>query len=310
MDGLEAAICARRNGCAIPFDREVQVTCWPMRGRSRTMLGRNKLNRRKRTQILGLLLAGNSLRVAGRAADVSHSATCRLFKDAATAFAELQDQAFRELKCRRLQLDEVWTFASAKPTKECAHKTDSAGDIWTWVAVDIDTKLVPSWRIGDRCFETAKAFVDDLKGRLADGVRITTEGAKAYLDATDGAFGDVDYAVLLDVYRAARNSRREHGSTKVSVGSNAARNSAAKSSSEGEGPTMRTSLDRLTRSTNALSKKIENHALSVALHWMHYNFCCVNEALRVTPAMAAKVTGRFWEIDDLVQVLENWERTR
>jgi IS1 family transposase len=256
----------------------------------------SKLTRAKRAQIIRLLLKGSSLASVCRSADVSRAAVRKLLVDAATAFAELQDQAFRDLTCRRLQLDEVWSFAHVKAKRGSASKMTSAGDVWTWVATDGDTRLVPSWRIGDRSPETAIEFANDLAGRIVSRVQITTEGRKVYLDAIEGApiGGDVGRAMLVKVYGPATEGKRRSGT------SLAERNNLA----------MRISIHHFHRPTKAFSRRIENCARSAVLHYMDYNFCRIDKTLRVTPAMAAGVTGRIWDIDDLVQVLENWESTR
>jgi len=275
------------------------------------------LKRAKRAQIIRLLLKGNSLRSVCRSADVSRHAAYKLFVDAATAFAELQDQAFRGLTCKRLQIDEVWSFAHLKAKSVSASKTTSAGDVWTWVAIDGDTRLVPSWRIGDRSSETAIDFANDLAGRMVSRVQITTEGHTVYLDAIEGPIGgDVGRAMLVKVYGSATESKRRHRPAE-GVGAHAARiekkpdkTLIATSFAEGKKLAMKISIHRFTRPTKAFSKRIENCALSAALHYMHYNFCRIDKTLRVTPAMAAGVTGRFWDTDDLMQVLENWESTK
>ena len=165
----------------------------------------NKLPAEKRAQILHLLVEGNSLRATARLADVSFNTTAKLFVDAARACADYQDRTLRNLKCKRLQLDEIWSFVYAKQKNVPGAKSApaNAGDVWTWVAIDADTKLVPSWRIGDRSSETAIAFTDDLASRLATRVQITTDGHRAYLEAIEGSFGaDVDYAMLVKIYGA------------------------------------------------------------------------------------------------------------
>jgi IS1 family transposase len=233
----------------------------------------NKLPAEKRAQILHLLCEGNSLRATSRLADVAYNSVAKLFVDAARACLDYQDRTLRDLSCCRLQLDEIWSFVHCKQKNVAKAKAApiDAGDVWTWVAIDAVTKLVPSWRIGDRSSETAIAFADDLAGRLANRVQITTDGHKAYLEAIEGAFGgDVDYV-------------------------------------ERQNLTMRMQMRRFTRLTNAFSKKVENHAHSVALHYMHYNFCRIHKTLRVTPAMAAGVTDRLWSVADIVAMLEAWE---
>jgi IS1 family transposase len=266
----------------------------------------NKLPLAKRVQVLHLLVEGNSLRAASRISDVAYNTVAKLFVDAGRACAAYQDQALRNLPSKRLQLDEIWSFIYAKQKNVAKAKAPpkNAGDVWTWVAIDADTKLVASWRIGDRSGETALAFVDDLASRLANRVQITTDGHRAYLEAIEGAFGgDVDYAVLHKVYGAVPESAKGRYSPAECIGCEKHRvegdpdiKHVSTSYVERQNLTMRMSMRRFTRLTNAFSKKVENHALSVALHYMHYNFCRIHKTLRITPAMAAGVTDKLWSI--------------
>src|SRR5712692_10534514 len=278
----------------------------------------NRLPTAKRIQILTALVEGNSLRAAARMSDTSFNTVCRLFVDAGRVCSDYQDRTLRNLKSRRLQLDEVWSFVYAKQKNVRVAKSapPHAGDVWTWVAIDAETKLVPSWRVGDRSSETAIAFADDLARRLANRVQITTDGHRAYLEATEGAFGgDVDYAMLVKLYGEGGEAEKRYSPAEC-VGIRMARiegnpdpKHVSTSYAERQNLTMRMSIRRFTRLTNAFSKKLENHVLSVALHYMHYNFCRIHKTLRVTPAMAAGVTDRLWLIRDMVQVLEDWENT-
>lgn len=276
--------------------------------------GMNKLLLAKRVQILHLLVEGNSLRATARITDVAFNTVAKLFVDAGRACAAYQDKALRNLPCKRVQLDEIWSFVYAKQKNVSTAKAapEDAGDIWTWVAIDADTKLVPSWRIGDRSGETALSFVDDLASRLVNRVQITTDGHRAYLEAIEGAFGgDVDYAVLHKVYGAAPESFKGRYSPAECIGIQKHRvegdpdlRHVSTSYVERQNLTMRMSMRRFTRLTNAFSKKVENHALSVALHYMHYNFARIHKTLRVTPAMAAGVTDRLWSIEDIANIVE------
>jgi IS1 family transposase len=276
--------------------------------------GMNKLPLAKRVQVLHLLVEGNSLRAASRISDVAYNTVAKLFVDAGRACAAYQDQALRNLPSKRLQLDEIWSFIYAKQKNVAKAKAPpkNAGDVWTWVAIDADTKLVASWRIGDRSGETALAFVDDLASRLANRVQITTDGHRAYLEAIEGAFGgDVDYAVLHKVYGAVPESAKGRYSPAECIGCEKHRvegdpdiKHVSTSYVERQNLTMRMSMRRFTRLTNAFSKKVENHALSVALHYMHYNFCRIHKTLRITPAMAAGVTDKLWSIEDIAMIVE------
>jgi IS1 family transposase len=240
----------------------------------------------------------------------------KLFVDAAKACTDYQDRTLRNLKCRRVQLDEIWSFVYAKQKNVAKAKAApiDAGDVWTWVAIDAETKLVPSWRIGDRSSETAIAFADDLAKRLASRIQITSDGHKAYLEAIEGAFGgDVDYGMLIKVYGPAPEGQRRYspaeciGAHKQRIEGNPDMKHVSTSYVERQNLTMRMSMRRFTRLTNAFSKKLDNHAHSVALHYMHYNFCRIHKTLRVTPAMAAGVTDKLWSVADIVTVLEAWE---
>jgi len=278
----------------------------------------NKLPTEKRTQILTLLVEGMSLRAAGRATDTAFNTVAKLFVDAARACADYQDRTLRGLHCKRLQLDEIWSFVYAKQKNvpDAKSAPANAGDVWTWVAIDAETKLVPSWRVGDRSSETAIAFTDDLASRLANRVQITTDGHKPYLEAIEGSFGaDVDYAMLVKIYGADPTGEKRYspaeciGAVKHRIEGNPDPKHVSTSYAERQNLTLRMSSRRFTRLTNAFSKKVENHALSVALHYMHYNFCRIHKTLRVTPAMAAGVTDRLWSVADIVNVLEAWENS-
>ena len=274
----------------------------------------NKLTHDKRVQILNLLVEGNSMRATARIADVAFNTVAKLFIDTAKVCAEYQDQAFRNLTCKRLQLDEIWSFVYAKAKNVPDEKRGQAGDVWTWVAIDADTKLVPSWRIGNRDSITACEFVKDLAGRLANRVQITADGHKPYLVAVDAAFGsDVDFAQLIKIYGELAEGQKRYspadciGTKKSKVIGNPDMCCVSTSFVERQNLTMRMSIRRFTRLTNAFSKKIENHAHSVALHYMHYNFVRIHKTLRVTPAMAAGVTERLWTISDIVSLVEKAE---
>lgn len=277
----------------------------------------NRVSRDQRIRILHMLLEGMSLRAASRLADVSFNTVLRLFADAGQACGEYQDRTLRNLKCKRLQLDEIWCFvyAKAKNVPSAKNAPPSAGDAWTWVAIDADTKLVPSWHIGPRDGEVAAVFARDVASRLTGRVQVTTDGLRAYLEAIESAFGgDVDYAVLQKIYGPSPEGQRRYspaecvGIQEHVVEGNPDPAHISTSYIERQNLTMRMSIRRFTRLTNAFSKKLENHALSVALHYMHYNFVRIHKTLRVTPAMAAGVTDRLWNVGDIVDVLEKWER--
>src|SRR6266404_5301837 len=278
----------------------------------------NRLPIAKRAHILNLLVEGNSLRAAGRIADVSINNVYKLAIDAGEACSAYQDQAFRNLPCKRVQLDEIWSFVYAKQRNVMLAKAapETAGDVWTWVAICADTKLVPSWRIGDRSGATAIEFVCDLSRRLANRVQVTSDGHRAYLEAVEAGFGaDVDYAQLVKLYGevphpAGRYSPAQIQGTKTfCCTGDPDPKYISTSYVERQNLTMRMSMRRFTRLSNGHSKKAENHAHMIALHFMHYNFARIHQTLRVTPAIAAKVTDRLWSVEDIVDLLDAADAT-
>ena len=277
----------------------------------------NKFSHEKRVQIINLLVEGNSMRATARIADVAFNSVAKFFIDASKVCAEYQDETFRNLSCKKLQLDEIWSFVGCKQKNVREGVVEGIGDVWTWVAIDADTKLVPSWRIGDRGGDIAKEFVADLASRLANRVQITTDGHRAYLEAIEGAFGkDVDYAMLVKLYGEIVEGQKRYspaecvGIKKTKIAGNPDLCCTSTSFVERQNLTMRMSIRRFTRLTNAFSKKIENHAHSVALHYMHYNFCRIHKTLRMSPAMAAGVETRLWSINDIVDMVEAAEKER
>jgi IS1 family transposase len=273
----------------------------------------NKLSLVDRAHIIRLLVEGNSMRSTSRIADVSINTVTKLLIDAGKVCSDYQDRALRSLPCKRLQLDEIWAFCYAKQRKVLFAKAapEEAGDIWTWVAIDADTKLVPSWRIGDRSGATAIEFVCDLSKRLTNRVQVTSDGHRAYLEAVEAGFGaDVDYAQLIKLYGevphpAGRYSPAQiNGTMTFCCTGNPDPKHISTSYVERQNLTMRMSMRRFTRLTNGHSKKAENHAHMVSLHFMHYNFCRIHKSLRVTPAMAAGVTERLWSVEDIVDLLD------
>ena len=226
----------------------------------------------------------------------------------------------RDLTSKRVQVDEIWSFTYAKQKNVAGAKAapEGAGDTWTWTAIDAETKLVPSWLVGGRDSEYAMAFMDDLSRRLANRVQLTSDGHKAYLEAVEGAFGgDVDYAQLVKVYGSAPEAFKGRyspadctGIRKCTVEGKPDDAHVSTSYVERQNLTMQMHMRRFTRLTNAFSKKVENHTHSVALHFAYYNFVRVHKTLRMSPAMAAGVTDRMWEVRDLVAVLEAAEATK
>ncbi len=279
----------------------------------------NKLDRQARARILHLLCEGNSIRAVTRLTGASKKAVSRLLVDAGQAAAWYQDRVFQNLTCKRVQVDEIWAFVYAKQKNVPFAKKapPNAGDVWTWTAIDADTKLIPSWFVGGRDSDAAMIFMEDLASRLANRVQLTSDGHKAYLEAVEGAFGsDIDYAMLVKVYGPSLEGEKRYspaeciGAVKHRVEGNPDPKYVSTSYSERSNLSVRMHTRRFTRLTNAFSKKIENHAHSVALFAMYYNFVRIHKTLRTTPAMAAGVTDRLWEIGDMVDVLEAWEATQ
>ena len=281
----------------------------------------NRLPHDKRAQALQMMAEGFSLRAMTRLTGISRTTLIKLLEDAGQAFSEYQDRVLVNLPCKRIQVDEAWAFCYAKqknvPTAKAA--PEGAGDIWTWVGLDADTKLVASWYVGERDSEAAMTFIDDLAPRLAFRVQLTSDGHKAYLEAVEGAFGgNVDYAQLVKLYGSEggvssdkRYSPAEcTGIRKRRVEGKPDPAHVSTSYVERSNLSMRMGNRRMTRLTNAFSKKAENHAHMMAIYFMHYNFVRIHQTLRVTPAMAAVVTPKLWEMSDLVKVLEDWEALR
>lgn len=275
----------------------------------------NKLPRDLRAQILGLMVEGMSLRAISRTTGVSKNTLARLLADAGQAFSEYQDRVMRDLTCKRVQVDEIWAFVYAKAKNVPGAKAapEGAGDCWTWMAIDADTKLIPSFYVGARDAEAAQLFIGDLALRLANRVQLSSDGHKPYLEAVEQSFGaDIDYAMLVKIYGDTPGAGRYSpgvckGAIKTRVEGRPDPAHISTSYAERANLTLRMGSRRFTRLTNAFSKKIENHAHSVAIHTMHYNFVRIHQTLRCTPAMAAKVSTILWELTDMVKVLEAWE---
>src|SRR2546427_12720176 len=276
----------------------------------------NRLAPDRRAQIVGLLAEGNSLRAASRLADVSINTVTKLLVDLGAACEEYQDKTLRKLKCRRIQCDEIWSFVYAK-AKHLPEKYKGAvgyGDVWTWTALDAETKLVPSWAVGRRDGFTARAFISDLADRLATRVQLTTDGHKVYLEAVEGAFGNaIDYAMLIKTYEGDSGehtpAERRYspvictGEFKQRITGDPDPANISTSFVERQNLTMRMSMRRFTRLTNAFSKKVANNKAAIALHFMHYNFARIHKTLRVTPAMEAGVSDHVWGLDEIARLV-------
>jgi IS1 family transposase/lambda repressor-like predicted transcriptional regulator len=271
----------------------------------------NTLTKEKRTQIIGMLIEGMSLRATSRLADVSINTVTKLLVEIGRSTADFQDRTLRNLKCKRIQCDEIWAFCYAKEKHVPAEKKGhfGYGDVWTWTAIDADSKLVPSFMVGNRDARSARMFIDDLASRLANRVQLTTDGHKAYLSAVEDALGaDVDYAMLQKIYESSQEETRYSPAKCVGcevkrIQGNPDPEHISTSYAERQNLTMRMGMRRFTRLTNAFSKKVENHAYQVALHFMYYNFCRIHTTLRVTPAMQAGISDHVWNLEEIVALL-------
>lgn len=278
------------------------------------MVSMNRLDMETRCRIIAALAEGNSIRATVRMTGAAKNTIQKLLLEVGERSLAFQDEVFQNLPCKRIQVDECWAFCYAKAknvTPEIAAKNPFAGDAWTWAAIDADTKLIPSWIIGPRDGVTARVFVNDLAGRLATRIQLTSDGLNAYLGAVEKAFrGDVDYAQLVKVYRAASEGEKRYSPAdciaceKHEVVGYPDPKHVSTSYIERANLTMRMGMRRFTRLTNGFSKKIENHTAAVALHMLHYNFVRIHQTLRMTPAMVAGVSNRLWEIRDIVALLD------
>jgi IS1 family transposase len=279
-----------------------------------------RLNSEDRAKCLHLLAEGVSIRAASRLTGVSKTTILKLIEDAGRAAAWYQDRVFRNLDCLRLQVDELWGFVHAKQKNVPTAKNAPAfaGDVWLWVATDADTKLVPSWYVGGRGSDAAIVLMDDLASRLARRVQLTTDGHKAYLEAVEGAFGgDIDYGMLVKLYGPTSESAKGRyspaeciGARKTPIEGNPDPKHISTSYAERNNLNVRMHSPRLTRLTNAFSKKVANHTHAMALHFLYYNFVRIHQTLKTSPAMAAGVSKRLWEMKDVVEMLEAWEATQ
>lgn len=274
----------------------------------------NVLNNAKRAAVISALVEGNSVRATVRMTGVAKNTVIKLLVELGDVCQSYADEHLRNLPCKRLQVDEIWAFcySKAKNVPEAKKGVFGYGDVWTFAAIDADTKLVPSWLVGSRDAGSATEVMQDLAGRLAGRIQLTTDGLKAYVEAVEDAFGgDVDYAMLQKIYAAAPSGPETRyspavctGAEKRVVSGDPDRKHVSTSYVERQNLTMRMSIRRFTRLTNAFSKKVENHTAHVAVHFFHYNFCRQHMSLKGrTPAQAAGVDGRRWSIEDMIRLL-------
>jgi IS1 family transposase len=272
----------------------------------------NRLPLERRAQVLSMIAEGNSLRATSRMSDVAFNTVVKLLLDVGAACEKYQDEKLRAIKAKRVQCDEIWSFvyAKAKNVPE-EHKGELGyGDTWTWTALDSETKLLITWAVGRRDGFTATAFIRDLADRLSTRVQLTTDGHKVYLEAVEGAFGNaIDYAMLIKTYEGDSGKKvpaeRKYspavctGEFKQRVTGDPDPDYISTSHVERHNLTMRMSMRRFTRLTNAFSKKLDNHKAAVAFYAMWYNFARQHQTLRVTPAMEAGVSDHIWTAEEI-----------
>jgi IS1 family transposase len=272
----------------------------------------NRLTTAKRVAVVAALVEGNSVRSTARMTNVSKPTILKLLADLGTACSAFHNEHVRNLRCQRIQCDEIWQFVGAKAKNVTAEqKAQGWGDVWTWTAIDADTKLIASWFLGTRDANTAWWFMRDLTSRIATRVQLSTDAHHAYLTAVDNAFaGEIDYGQLIKVYGPARDGAVRYSPAnmittrkEVITGSPDPKHIST-SFVERQNLSMRMGMRRFTRLTNGFSKKAENHAHAVALYFVHYNFARVHTTLRVTPAMAAGLSTRVWNLEDIVALLD------
>lgn len=275
----------------------------------------NRLDTPNRAKIIHMLVEGASLRSISRIADVSINTVTKLLIDAGTVAAAYHDQNVRVLQSKRVQCDEIWSFCYAKNANIRAAKAapDGAGDVWTWTALDADSKLMISWHVGGRTIDDATWLLEDVQARIRNRIQLTTDGLGSYPPAVAQVFGiDVDYAQLVKVYRSEGGTSPERrysppvciGALRHPIEGRPDDANISTSYVERQNLNMRMGMRRFTRLTNAFSKKIENHCHSLALYFLYYNFVRIHKSLKTSPAMAAGVTNKLWEIEDIVALID------
>jgi IS1 family transposase len=277
------------------------------------MVNMNRLDNTRRVQVVKCLCEGLSIRATVRLTGVAKNTVVKLIADLGTVCDAYHDEHVRNIAAKRIQCDEIWSFCYGKDKNiSDEKKAEGAGSLWTWTAIDADSKLIVSYLCGGRDSSWAKAFMADVASRLTKRVQLTTDGHKAYLEAVEGAFGmEVDFAVLQKVYGAPNESEARRYSPAKCIGcetttvmGNPDPKHISTSYVERQNLTMRMQMRRFTRLTNGFSKKAENHEHMLAIYFMYYNYCRVHKTLRVTPAMEAGIANRVWEVDELIALLQ------
>jgi IS1 family transposase len=279
----------------------------------------NKLSGEKRAQIIGMMVEGVSIRAISRLTSVSKNTIVKLLADAGNACLDYQDRTLRNLNSQRVQADEIWSFVYSKQKNVPEDKRGQFGygDVWTWTALDADSKLIICWYLGRRDAEAAYTFVSDLADRLTNRIQLTTDGHHAYLTAVDAAFDrQIDYAMLVKKYGTVPEAEKRYsppiclGADKNEIRGLPDPEHISTSYVERQNLSMRMGMRRFTRLTNAFSKKLENHMHALSIYFMHYNFVRIHQTLRCTPAMQAGVAERLWDLNDVVGVVDEWEAQR
>jgi IS1 family transposase len=270
----------------------------------------NRLTITERTRVVAALVEGNSIRATCRMTGISKPTILKLLADLGNVCVAYHDEHVRNVPAKRVQCDEIWSFVGAKQKNVREENAEKQGDVWTWTAIDADSKLIISYLLGQRGASWAKVFMEDVASRVASRIQITTDGHRAYAEAIEGVFGmDVDYAMLIKLYGNDSFDRRYSAGNCIGIQSavitgNPDPKHISTSYVERQNLTMRMSMRRFTRLTNGFSKKIENHGHMLAIYYLYYNFCRVHQTLRVTPAMEAGLDGHVWSIEELVGLLE------
>jgi IS1 family transposase len=276
----------------------------------------NKLSLDRQAQIIKVLCEGNSIRSTARITGTAVNTVVKLLKEVGAACLDYQNTVMNNLPCKKLQCDEIWSFvySKAKNVPDEHYGKFGYGDVWTFTAIDADTKLVPSWLVGSRTADCAMDFISDLKARLANRVQLTSDGHKMYLEAIEKVYGsEIDYAQLVKLYGQELETEKRYspakciGANKQVVQGNPDIQAVSTSYVERQNLTMRMSMRRFTRLTNAFSKKVENHVLALSLYFMYYNFARTHKTLANpyprTPAMAAGLTNHIWTVEEIVQLV-------
>jgi len=274
------------------------------------VIAMNKLNSQKQEMVIAALVEGNSIRSTERMHEVHRDTILRLMVRVGNACQKMMNDKMRNLKCEKIQVDEIWCYVGKK--QRHIKKTDDinqCGDFWTWVAIDADSKLVPSHKVGKRDFYMATQFIDDLASRLANRIQLSSDMLSLYVEAVESSFGNnVDYGQIVKSYETEQIGPGRYSPPKVisakktPIMGNPSFNDISTSYVERQNLTMRMSMRRFTRLTNAFSKKVENLKAAVALHFAHYNFVRIHSSLDVTPVMEAKIDIRLWTIGDLIEL--------